>query len=211
MAYFPMFVDLKDKLCIVVGGGTVAYRKIKALLEFEARLLVITPQCLDKIYQLKNSLPDKQMLEIKEKGFETGDLEKAELVIAATNDLTLNKLIAKECRQRKIPVNVVDVQEECSFIFPAYIKRGAVTIGVTSSGKSPVISQRLKRTIAGQLPEYLETMVAILGESRELVKNSFATEAERKRVYIALIEEAEVQNGSLLPEQINEIIRREQE
>jgi len=209
MAYFPMFVDLKDKLCIVVGGGAVAYRKIKALLEFEARILVIAPKCIDKIYRLKDSLPPKQLV-ITERNFEAGDTYKAYLVIAATDDLVLNKKIAEECRQKNIPVNVVDVQEECSFIFPAYIKRGAVTIGVTSSGKSPVISQRLKKSIAEQLPEYLEDLADILGEARELVKKSFDTEAERKKVYIALIEAAEKQNGKLQPEQITDIIHREQ-
>jgi siroheme synthase-like protein len=204
-----MFVDLKDKLCIVVGGGAVAYRKIKALLEFEARILVIAPKCIDKIYRLKDSLPPKQLV-ITERNFEAGDTYKAYLVIAATDDLVLNKKIAEECRQKNIPVNVVDVQEECSFIFPAYIKRGAVTIGVTSSGKSPVISQRLKKSIAEQLPEYLEDLADILGEARELVKKSFDTEAERKKVYIALIEAAEKQNGKLQPEQITDIIYREQ-
>ncbi|BCJ95367.1 siroheme synthase [Anaerocolumna cellulosilytica] len=208
MAYFPMFVDLKDKLCIIVGGGAVAYRKIKALLEFEARILVIAPNCIDKVYGLKDSLSQEQLI-IALRNFDSGDVCKADLVIAATDDITLNKSIAKECRHKNIPVNVVDVQEECSFIFPAYIKRGAVTIGVTSSGKSPVISQRLKKSIAEQLPEYLEDLADILGEARDLVKKSFDTEAERKKVYIALIEAVENQNGKLSPKQIKDVIQRE--
>ena len=146
---------------------------------------------------------------LREKEYEESDIEGAALVIAATNNSLLNKSIATICKAKNIPINVVDVQEECSFIFPAYIKKGAVTVGVTSSGKSPMISQRIKSEVEKVLPDYLEKLVDVLGQSRELVKSAFETEAERKHVYSRLIKLGIDNDGNLEQSDIKEVIETE--
>ncbi len=202
MAYFPMFVDLKDEVCIVIGGGMVAYRKIKALLEFEAEVVVIAPEFCECVRSLKNKIT------MINKSYETTDIKAAFTVIAATDDIYLNTRISKECRELKIPVNVVDKKEECSFIFPAYVKKGAITVGVTSSGKSPIISQRIKNKIKEVIPDYMEELVEILGDIRDEVQLSFEQEEERKQVYKQLVELGCLKQGKLTKTDIQDIIKK---
>lgn len=201
MAYFPLFVDLKGKRCIVIGGGIVAYRKVKALLEFEAAVTVVSPKFCEAIIEIQD-------ISRECKNYDKKDIEKADIVIAATNDAILNKNIAKDCKEHNIPVNVVDIQEDCSFIFPAYIKKGAITVGVTSSGKSPVISQRIKKSIQEVLPDYMEELVDLLGEIREEVKASYATEEERKKVFKQILEAGCLKQGKLTQEEVDVILRK---
>lgn len=197
-----MFVDLKNALCIVVGGGKVAYRKVKALLEFEATVVVISPIVCDEIIALAGEI------KINRKNYETLDLENAYLVIAATADPILNARISVECTKRKIPVNVVDVQKECSFIFPAYIKKGPLTVGVTSSGKSPILSKQIKTSIKDSLPDYLEELIEILGELREEVKLRFDSQEQRKMVFKQLVELGCLKQGNLSRDDIQNTIQK---
>lgn len=205
MAYFPMFIELKDEACIVVGGGTVAYRKIKALLEFEAKVTVVAPEFCANITALEKNIIKKQ------KTYETSDIEEAFLVIAATNDFDLNQRISRECRERKIPVNVVDLKEECSFIFPAYVKKGDITAGVTTSGKSPIISQKIKKKMNEIIPDYLTELVDYLGNIREEIQSSFEEEERRKKVFKQLVELGCLKHGKLTDEDVREIIKNEKE
>jgi siroheme synthase-like protein len=199
-----MFVDLKNELCVVIGGGMVAYRKVKALLEFEAKVTVIALDFCELI-----TAEDKIIK--KQKNYETGDINGAFLVVAATNDPALNQRISAECKERKIPVNVVDIKEECSFIFPAYVKKGDITVGVTSSGKSPIISQKLKKKINEVIPDYLAELVEHLGRTREEVLSTFEEEEKRKKVFKQLVELGCLKKGKLTDEDVSEIIRNEKE
>lgn len=194
MAYFPMFVDLKDQPCVIVGGGRIAYRKVLSLLDFEAKIRIIAANVKNEIKKLKEG---GSPIEIIERGYCPEDIREAFLVIAATDDMELNKQVAADCRAAKIPVNVVDTQEECGFIFPAYIRRGAVTVGITSSGKSPVMTQRIKKLVDKNLPEYTALLTENLGKARECVKEEFKTEAERKRVYERLADFGAERDGKI--------------
>ena len=108
MAYFPMFVQLKNKKCLVIGGGRIALRKIEVLKDFEADVTVIAPEMIPQIRQI-----DKIRRIFRT--FMEEDFKEAELVVAATNDPKVNSEISKICMQRKIPVNAVDQKEDCSF------------------------------------------------------------------------------------------------
>ena len=119
MAYFPMFVNLKDQPCLVVGGGMVAYRKVKVLLDFEARVVVVGENICDKIYEI---VKKSNQLELQKKCFEDADCDNMFMVIAATDDKELNHHIAGICNSKGIMVNAVDQKEDCSFIFSSYIK-----------------------------------------------------------------------------------------
>ena len=134
MAYFPMFVQLKNKKCLVIGGGRIALRKIEVLKDFEADVTVIAPEMIPQIRQI-----DKIRRIFRT--FMEEDFKEAELVVAATNDPKVNSEISKICMQKKIPVNAVDQKEDCSFIFPSYVKEGEVVAAFSSGGQSPMITQ----------------------------------------------------------------------
>jgi precorrin-2 dehydrogenase / sirohydrochlorin ferrochelatase len=203
MAYFPFFVDLKDRECYIFGGGTVASRKVQSLLEFEAKVTVIAPKVCDEILQRKGEI------EIWLREYREEDLEQAFFVIAATNQTLVNAQISKACEKRRILVNAVDQPENCSCLFPAYIKQGDITIGVTTSGKSPVIAGHIKKLIAAQLPSYYEQLVQVLGSYRDVVKQRVTTEKVRTRIFKKLANLGVEKEGKLLPEDVELLIKQE--
>lgn len=176
MSYFPMFVNLEDRTCLVIGGGKVAYRKIRVLKEFGANLIVVAPEIIEEIIQMDGIF-------CIQKPFEKEDLEGKELVIAATEDKELNHQISMECRKLKIPINAVDQIDDCDFIFPSYVKQGEVVGAFTSGGQSPVITQYLKEQAKSYVTEYIGQMAECLGNIREEVKSRIKTEKKRKKLY----------------------------
>ena len=201
MAYFPMFVQLKNKKCLVIGGGRIALRKIEVLKDFEADVTVIAPEMIPQIRQI-----DKIRRIFRT--FMEEDFKEAELVVAATNDPKVNSEISKICMQRKIPVNAVDQKEDCSFIFPSYVKEGEVVAAFSSGGQSPLITQYLKEKIKPDLNKELGHLAQILGSLRKLAKSCIATEQERKAFYKELLQIGLKDIDSLEEQQINEIIQK---
>ncbi len=127
MAYFPMFVELKDQNVWVIGGGNVAYRKVKKLLPYGAKITVIAPHLSDELEKMSEIIKITQ-------NFRLSMLESLEnvpdMVIAATDDVELNDNISSLCREKRIPVNVADDLEKCSFVFPALVKQGKLSAGI---------------------------------------------------------------------------------
>ena len=201
MAYFPMFVQLKNKKCLVIGGGRIALRKIEVLKDFEADVTVIAPEMIPQIRQI-----DKIRRIFRT--FMEEDFKEAELVVAATNDPKVNSEISKICMQRKIPVNAVDQKEDCSFIFPSYVKEGEVVAAFSSGGQSPMITQYLKKKIKPDLTEELGQIAQILGGLRTLAKSCIATEQQRKAFYKELLQIGLEDIDSLEEQRINEIIQK---
>ena len=201
MAYFPMFVQLKNKKCLVIGGGRIALRKIEVLKDFEADVTVIAPEMIPQIRQI-----DKIRRIFRT--FMEKDFKEAELVVAATDDPKVNSEISKICMQQKIPVNAVDQKEDCSFIFPSYVKEGEVVAAFSSGGQSPLITQYLKEKIKPDLNEELGQIAQILGSLRSLAKSCIATEQERKAFYRELLQIGLEDIDSLEEQRINEIIQK---
>lgn len=185
MSYFPFFIDISDKLGLIVGGGKVACRKVIALSEFSARLRVVAIECCD---ELEEFAKDNETIELNIRPFNENDLEDIDFCIAATANHELNENIARLCRDRKILVNVVDVKELCGFIFPAYIKKNEVVIGISSGGKSPLIAQEVRKNIEATLPENIGDYADFLGDVRQTVKSSVEGEKNRKACYKELWE-----------------------
>lgn len=174
MAYFPMFVDLTDQPCLVVGGGAVALRKIIKLREFGAQVTVVAPELLPEMEGLACCI---------RREFRDTDPDDKYLVIAATNDSSINHAIADICKAKRIPVNAVDQQEDCTFIFPSIIREGDLVAGFSSSGKSPMITQYLKEQELSILTPKLAAINDLMGEWRGYMKAHYRTEQERKIVY----------------------------
>lgn len=180
MAYFPMFIQLKDKCCLVVGGGRVALRKAEVLRDFGARLTVVAPVISSEIWEMEGVV-------CREKYFEKSDLAGQELVVAATDDQEQNHRISQVCREEKIPVNAVDQKEDCSFIFPAYLKEGEVIAAFSSGGQSPVITQYLKAQMKPVMTSQLAKLAEVLGDIREELRNT-GSAGMRKGIYQEILE-----------------------
>lgn len=180
MAYFPMFIELTDRCCLVAGGGRVALRKVEVLRDFGARVTVAAPVILSEIREMEGVV-------CREKYFEKSDLEGQELVIAATDDPEQNHQISQACREAKIPVNAVDQKEDCSFIFPAYLKEGDVVAAFSSGGQSPIIAQYLKAQMRPTMTALLGELAETLGAVREDLRNT-GSEGMRKRIYQEILE-----------------------
>jgi len=181
MSCLPMFVEIKDRPCLVAGGGAVASRKVRVLQEFGADVTVVARE-------FDPSFRNLEGLKLREKSFELSDIGDSVLVIAATDDHKLNHEIARACYERGIPVNAVDQPEDCSFIFPAYLKQGEVVAAFSSGGSSPVVTQYLKEKTRPFMTERVGEMAACLKGLRSLVKESVPVMENRKKVYQEILE-----------------------
>ena len=131
MAYFPFFVDLSGREGLIVGGGAVALRKVQKLLPYGPRLTVVAPEISPKFEEL-------EQVDLCRRPFAAVDLDGCDFAVAATNDRQLNHYVAELCGQRRIPVNVADSKEDSAFLFPALLRRGELSVGVSASGAGPV-------------------------------------------------------------------------
>ena len=143
---FPLFVSLSGKTVTVIGAGKIASRRIKVLLEYGARIRVIAPQICEEIRALSGSL------EIIEREYEGGDVSGSFMVIAATDSREVNQKAGADAKAEGIHVSVADSREECSFYFPAVIRKGGISIGLVSDGSDHAAAART----AGELREYLQ-------------------------------------------------------
>lgn len=184
MAYFPFFVDLEGQRGLIVGGGTVALRKAEKLLPYGPALTVVAPEPVSELAALP--------VELTRREFQPEDLDRADFVIAATDNEEENHRISALCQGRKIPVNVVDDKEACSFLFPALVRRGSLSVGVSTGGSSPTAAIWLKEQIEGLLPEQTEEILTWLEAQRPLLKerlpNQRARAARFARLFAACLE-----------------------
>ncbi|MCR5417100.1 MAG: bifunctional precorrin-2 dehydrogenase/sirohydrochlorin ferrochelatase [Pseudobutyrivibrio sp.] len=203
MAYFPMFVDLTEANCLVIGGGTVAYRKVKVLLEFGARVHVVAKEiCMDLAALSEET--DHLLLEQRE--FTPFDLQDRALVVAATDDDEVNKVAYMMCKEGNIPINVVDNKELCTFIFPSYIKEQNLIGAFSSSGNSPALTQYLRNREKEILTPKLGELNEMLGRWRNPIKELFPMESARKSAFEQLIDYALCYDGIPTDEEVEELL-----
>lgn len=198
MAYFPMFVDMTERECLIVGGGNVAYRKVMVMLDFGAKVTVVAEDICEELRKLiagDRANKENRITIIKRK-FERKDCDGMEMVIAATDDNALNHGIAEYCKAKGIMVNVVDQKADCSFIFPSYIKEKNLVAAFSSGGNSPVLTQYLKGKEKEILTPFLGELNEYMGQIREKVIAEYDTEAERKRVFKEILCAA-IDNGRI--------------
>ncbi|RGK43523.1 bifunctional precorrin-2 dehydrogenase/sirohydrochlorin ferrochelatase [Agathobacter rectalis] len=208
MAYFPMFVDMTERECLIVGGGNVAYRKVIVMLDFGAKVTVVAEDICDELRKLTiddiasedktssyTANKENRITFIKRR-FERKDCDGMEMVIAATDDNALNHEIAEYCKAKDIMVNAVDQKADCSFIFPSYIKEKNLVAAFSSGGNSPVLTQYLKGKEQEILTPFLGELNEYMGQIREKVIAQYDTEAERKRVFKEILSAA-IYNGRI--------------
>ena len=184
MAYFPFYVDITWKKGVILGGGRIAAGKIEGLLPFAPDLICIAPAVCDRIERLAESCRKGEgRLELIRREAEEEDLKDAFFVIAATDRKETNAWAAKFCRERGIPVNAVDDRKNCSFYFPALVRRGPVTVGISTGGCSPAAAAWLRKSLEGFIPEGLGDAVARLGRLRENVLEEVSGQRERAALF----------------------------
>ena len=183
MKFLPIFLDLADKKCVVVGGGEVAQRKAKLLLRASAKVNIISVEFTQSLRELSDS-----RCTLIEQAFTPSQLAGAALIVAATDSATTNKEVAKIATELNIPVNVVDMPELCSCIMPALIDRSPVVIAVSTGGNSPVLTRKIKELVEVLLPNNVGLLSQLMGSWRDKVKKRFSSFGSRLKFWEQILE-----------------------
>lgn len=177
MDFLPLFHKLQDRLVLVVGGGEVALRKARLLVESGAVLRVVAPEIRDELRELAG--PGAQVLQ---RGYQADDLEGVCLVIAATDNEPLNAQISAQAQARGIPVNVVDAPKLCSVIFPAIVDRSPLIVAITSGGDAPVLARLIRAKIETWIPATYGQLAGLAKKFRAQVRGLFP-DVQQRRVF----------------------------
>jgi siroheme synthase-like protein len=176
-------MDLTGRPCLVVGAGAVAARKARALLECGARVTVVGIRPAAACRAL-----ERRGVAVRDRRFRTSDVTRQALIIAATDDPAVNAAVAAAARSRRIPVNAVDDPANCSFIVPAVVTRGDLTVAISTGGKSPAVARLVKARIAAVLGDEYAALVRLLGAHRERMKDTVATQPTRARAWKRMLD-----------------------
>jgi len=177
MRYYPLYADLENRKCIVIGGGEVAERKVESLLECRADVTVISPQLTERLDELAHSREVKYLKRM----YRRGDLENAFLVVGATDNAELNAIIFHEACQKNIMVNIVDDPDKCSFIVPSVVDRGDLLISISTSGSCPALSKKIRKYLEEEFGEEYVDYLKLLRSARDKIKQKYESMEERKR------------------------------
>lgn len=202
MGFYPLLLDLKDAECLVVGGGRVAERKVVTLLERQARVRVVAPECTGTLQHIAQD----GRIDIESRAFRKEDLQDADVVFGATGDHSLNREISRICREKKIPVNIVDDPDLCSFYVPSTLRRGRLTVSVATEGRSPALAKRLREEMEKIIPEELGDLLECIGKLRDVLKLRLPA-ADSEKFW----EEFFASGSLLLPADVRALIVRAQE
>ena len=184
MKTYPIFlVKLERYRCIVVGGGRVAARKVTAMRRAGARVVVISPTLCKPLEELAV----RGHVEVVDRDYQQGDLEDAFLVVAATDDPEVNRQVWEEAKRRNLLVNVVDDPEHCNFIAPSVVRRGPLSLAISTSGECPAFSRHLRRKLEKEFGPAYGRYVDLLGDLRKRVVKEL-TMAERRDFWQEIFE-----------------------
>jgi uroporphyrin-III C-methyltransferase/precorrin-2 dehydrogenase/sirohydrochlorin ferrochelatase len=184
MDLLPIFLNIRGKKCVVVGGGEVAFRKATVLLRAAADLYIVAPSISDELRNLCSA----RDCTITIRKFEEADLAGAILVVAATDDLEVNERVSVIASSLNIPVNVVDQPHLCSFIMPSIVDRSPIVVAISSGGSSPLLTRKLKELNETMIPERIGKLAELLGSYRDRVKNAIGGSSQRIRFWESILD-----------------------
>ena len=179
MSLLPLFIDIKDKPCLIVGGGKIAARKLKMLCKAEADITIIAPSICDEI----ESLCAKHSLVSHKREFSDTDINDQRLIIAATNDASVNKRISELAKLKNILVNVADDFKQGDVVLPSVIDRDPIQIAVTTGGASPVLARLLRRNLERCTPSAYGSLASLVEKYRQQTADSIQDEDSRRRFW----------------------------
>jgi precorrin-2 dehydrogenase / sirohydrochlorin ferrochelatase len=181
---YPVYLKLKGRKCVVAGGGAVARRKVRSLLDSGAEVQVISPETGDEL----RAWAGNESLKIIADFYQPHHLDGAFLVVAATDDRDVNRRIGVDAHERHILCNIVDDPDISDFIVPATARRGGIAAAVSTSGKSPALARRLKNWILQQLPESYVILNEIMGALRSHPALKQGTPSDHKELWDAILD-----------------------
>lgn len=184
MEYLPIFIDLKQQDCLVVGGGDIAARKAGLLLKAQAKVTVVAPALAATTRQML----DKGELEWLQANFEAGHIDQQRLVIAATDDEQVNAAVYEAAKARHILVNVADSPDKCDFILASILDRSPIIVAVSSGGDSPVLARNLRARLETLIPPAYSKLGQLVGRYRDTVKTKFDRISHRRRFWESVLE-----------------------
>lgn len=184
MALYPINLKVSDRLCVVVGGGSVAFRKVKSLLDCGAVVRIVSPYVEDG---LKEIILDKHV-EWFDREYVEGDLYGAFLVFAATNNLDVQKQVKEEAREYKVLINSVDDPVACDFHVPAHFRRGKMLVTVSTGGGSPALSKQIREWLEEEIGQEYEAVVDLLAMVREAVVSRDDDSSSHKELFQRLLQ-----------------------
>lgn len=185
---YPLFLDLKSRLVVVVGGGTVAERKVDTLLEYGPSIRVVSPEATRA---LRDRAAQGAITWLR-RPYQDGDLAGAALVFSACGDPAVDALVCGEAHGRNCPVNVVDVAERCDFIVPSVLRRGALSIAVSTSGAAPFEAKAIRRGLEESFDESWTPYLDLMSQVRTLAKAMVPGDESRRAVLYDAIRSANV-------------------
>jgi siroheme synthase-like protein len=166
VAYYPIFLNLQGKRSIVIGGGNVALRKIKNLLECRAKVTVISPKPHPEI----SKLSEEKTIRVIEREYRASDLKSAMIALVCTDVKKVNRKAADQARKVEILVNVADDPERSDFIIPSFFRRGDLTVAVSTSGVSPALAKKIRGKLEQDLGEEYAALLSLIGEVRSTMR-----------------------------------------
>lgn len=171
--YYPLMLKVKGESCLVVGGGSVALQKARALRRAGADVTAVSPRFTPAFSRLA--------IRLLRRRFRAADVRGRVLVVAGTDSPETNRAVHDACRRRRVPVNVVDVPELCSFIVPSVVRRGPVVVAISTGGRSPSLAKALRRRLEALLPRSLGAAARRLGAARRELLRALPPSPERTR------------------------------
>jgi len=176
MKYYPVHLDINDRNCLVVGGGGVGTRKVKTLLDCGARVPLVSPKVSPQLRDLAASGD----IILKERSYQSDDLSNMFLVIGATDDEKLNKQISSDANQLNTLCNIADRPDVCNFILPSIVHRDDLVITISTSGQSPAMAKKLRKSLENQFGKEYGTLLRLMGAIRKkLLQQAHEPEAHR--------------------------------
>jgi precorrin-2 dehydrogenase/sirohydrochlorin ferrochelatase len=183
MSFYPICLDLAGRLCVVVGGGRVAERKVSGLLTCGAQVSVISPELTDELLRRHKD----GIIKWIQREYRPGDLEQAFLVIAATDDEETQEQVFEEAAAHNLLLNVADVPQRCNFILPATVRQGDLIISISTAGKSPALARKLRIELEKRFGVEYRVLVDILGAIRPIILASGLEQSDNEQLFKQLL------------------------
>jgi precorrin-2 dehydrogenase/sirohydrochlorin ferrochelatase len=184
MKYYPIQLDIKNRDCLMVGGGAVGTRKVNTLMECGARVTVVSPNPTPQLTRLAS----EGSVTLKKRAYRSDDLTGMFLVIGATDDESLNRQISKDAEQAHILCNIADRPEVCNFILPSIVRRGDLVITISTSGKSPALAKHLRQKLETQFGREYADFLLLMGAIRQKLLSQAHEPEEHKALFNQLID-----------------------
>ena len=174
--FLPISISLKDRKVLVVGGGTVAQRKVETLLDYDCAIMLVAPTLADKV----EYYGERGLITVEKREYRGGEAAEYGLVISASDDEQVNRQVYDDSRAARVPVNVVDNPALCDVIFPAVVKRDCLTVAVGSDGRAPFLSSHLKLILENIFPEHWTKLATLASRFRDRVQEYYRDRPDQK-------------------------------